>query len=142
MGTEAPATQERTVIEVEYGKRMWGFHREPEMAMQEWGYVTVDWALTLEHPIVVYYKDGKTSKTPHALDIQQAFSDWEAGKTDIPKINGNKKAIVPVWSGELAPETGELVLTSKSVNQAIINLVVKAKPVYIENPSMEELGIK
>ncbi|OGD83069.1 hypothetical protein A3A54_00215 [Candidatus Curtissbacteria bacterium RIFCSPLOWO2_01_FULL_39_62] len=142
MSTEAPATQERTIIEVEYGKRTWGFHREPEMSMHEWGYVTVDWPLTVEHPVVVYYKQGETSKTPHTLEIQNAFSEWEVGNTNTPQIKGNKNAIIPVWSEELNPETGELTISSKSVNQAIIDLVVKAKPVLIENPSMEELGLK
>ena len=126
-----------TVFEIKHGERQFLLHREPDMPMGSWGFLTLDGFG--ESPLVTYYTVDTSRGYPRALLANRALAEWTCGEGVVPQHTGPGDVMTERWTKKLDLQTGQLELHTKTNEGTICTVTIKAKPFSILHPPQEKL---
>ena len=126
-----------TVFEIRHRERQFLFHREPDMRMDSWGFLTLDGFS--ESPLVTFYTVDISRGYPRALLANRALAEWACGEEVVPQHTGPGDIMAERWTKQLDLQTGQLELSVKKQDRTISSIVIKARPFSILHPPQEKL---
>lgn len=126
-----------TVFEIIHGERQFLLHREPDMPMDSWGFLTLDGFG--EFPLVAYYTVDTSGGYPRALLATRALAEWACGEGVVPQRTGPGDVMTERWTKQLDLRTGQLEIPVKKQDGMISSIVIMTKPFSILHPPQEKI---
>ncbi len=114
-------------VEVGFGERHVGFHRDPNMPKHEGGFIFTDW--TGESPTSSYYvveTDGKIGWGVQELNLlDEVTKKWINREIDEPELDSPVSTLVKKWERGFDRDTG--ILQVKGVNRELAPYLLRIK---------------